>query len=48
MWFWGPKLRLGEQNISAAQISAYDRFDLRLQELITAQQHYVLFPALAA
>ncbi len=43
MWFWGPKRLPAELNILDAHISPDDRYDLRLQELIISQQHFLFF-----
>jgi hypothetical protein len=43
MWFRRLKRLFVDPTISDAQISADDRFELRLQELFIAQQHYSLF-----
>ena len=45
MWVWALIRRLDERKTSDALTSEYDRFDLKLHELIVAQQYYGLFPA---
>ena len=43
MWFRREKRSVGEHAISEALRTANDRFDLKLQELVLAQQHLNLF-----
>ena len=42
MWFRRAKRSFNKHSISEVQRSADDRFDLKLQELVNAQQHFNL------
>lgn len=43
MWFRRLKRSFTEHSISSDHSSANDRFDLKLQELVFAQQNFSLF-----
>lgn len=45
MWLRRLKRLFGDHSFSETDGSADDRFDLRLQEFVIAQQHYSLFSA---
>ncbi len=44
MWFRRAKRSMSEHTTSEAHGSVDDRFELKLQELVIARQHFYQFP----